>query len=172
MQGAIRYIRRITASWSQSSEVGEALFDFTLQQGSCADDKISSGGYRMSVLRTGILTLGIFALGFSSAWGDDEPATVSREELIPDLRDDDSDLTVQSGNLVVVPIPMSGPTLETGLILGEMYFHGQTEEQAKKQPASVTGGAGMYTSSDSKAAALVHQGYWKEDTWRWIICLV
>ncbi len=108
--------------------------------------------------------LGILAPGFSSAWADDEPATVFDEESIPDLRDDDSDLTVQSGNLVVVPIPMSGPTLETGLILGEMYFYGQTEEQAKKQLASVTGGAGMYTSSDSKAAALVHQGYWKEDT--------
>jgi len=63
------------------------------------------------------------------------------------LRDDGSDLTVQSGNLVIVPIPMSGPTLDSGLILGEMYFHGQTEEQAKKQPASVTGGAGMYNSS-------------------------
>ena len=120
----------------------------------------------MTFFRTGILVLGIFALGFSSAWADDEPAPVFDEGSIPDLRDDDSELTVQSGNLVVVPIPMSGPTLETGLILGEMYFHGQTEEQAKKQPASVTGGAGMYTSSDSKAAALVHQGYWKEDTWR------
>ena len=120
----------------------------------------------MTFYKTGILALGIFFLALSAAWADQEPATVSHEGLTPDLRDDGSDLTVQSGNLVVVPIPMSGPTLETGLVLGEMYFHAQTEEQAKTQPASVTGGAGMYTSSDSKAAALVHQGYWKGDSWR------
>ena len=120
----------------------------------------------MTVFKTVVLALGILTLSFSSVWAVDEPATVAHEGSTPDLRDDGSDLTVQSGNLVVVPIPMSGPTLDSGLILGEMYFHGQTEEQARKQPASVTGAAGMYTSSDSKALALVHQGYWKDDTWR------
>ena len=55
----------------------------------------------MTFFRTGILVLGIFALGFSSAWADDEPAPVFDEGSIPDLRDDDSELTVQSGNLVV-----------------------------------------------------------------------
>jgi len=120
----------------------------------------------MTVFKTVVLALGILTLSFSSVWAVDEPATVAHEGSTPDLRDDGSDLTVQSGNLVIVPIPMSGPTLDSGLILGEMYFHGQTEEQARKQPASVTGAAGMYTSSDSKALALVHQGYWKDDTWR------
>lgn len=105
-------------------------------------------------------------LALAPAWADEEQATVPHEGSTPNLRDDGSELTVQSGNLVIVPIPMSGPTLDSGLILGEMYFHAQTEEQADKQPASVTGAAGMYTSSDSKALALLHQGYWREDRWR------
>lgn len=99
----------------------------------------------------------------------DEEVTVARENDIPDLRGSDIPVGVEKGNLVVVPIPMSGPTLETGLILGEAYFHAQTEEEAKKQPASVTGAAGMYTGSDSKALAVAHQGYWKDDTWRFTV---
>lgn len=73
---------------------------------------------------------------------------------------------MQRGNFVVVPVPMSNPTLDTGLVLGAAYFYPQSEEQKKVQPASITAGAGMYTSNDSKAFALVQQNYWKNDKWR------
>jgi len=75
-------------------------------------------------------------------------------------------MKLQRGNFVVVPIPISDPTLDTGLIAGAAYFYPQTEEQRKAQPATVTGAAAMYTSNDSRAAAIVQQNYWRENRWR------
>ena len=92
--------------------------------------------------------------------------TDTRPGIAPDIRDDETRLKVQRGNLVVVPIPISNPTLNEGLVAGAAYFYPQTEEEAKRQPASVTAAAGMYTSNDSKAFALVQQNYWNQDKWR------
>jgi len=69
-------------------------------------------------------------------------------------------------NLLLVPIPMSSPTFGTGLILGGAYFYRQTEEQKNTQPASFTGAAVGYTSSDSWVAGVMQQNHWREDTWR------
>ena len=90
----------------------------------------------------------------------------TRPGIAPDIRDDETKLKVQRGNLVVVPIPISNPTLNEGLIVGAAYFYPQLEEEKKKQPASVTAAAGLYTDNDSKAFALVQQNYWKSNTWR------
>ena len=65
-----------------------------------------------------------------------------------------------------MPIPISNPTLDSGLVLGAAYFYPQTEAQKKLQPASVTAAAGMYTSNNSKAFGIAQQNYWKDDTWR------
>ena len=94
----------------------------------------------------------------------DDPVTDTRPSVAPDIRDDESKLKLQKGNFVVVPIPISTPTLDTGLIAGAAKFYGQTEEQSKTQPASVTGVAAMYTSNDSRAAAIVQQNYWRNDS--------
>jgi len=67
---------------------------------------------------------------------------------------------------VVVPIPISNPTLNEGLVVGAAYFYPQSEEEKKLQPASVTAAAGLYTSNDSRAFAVVQQNYWKEGRWR------
>lgn len=100
-----------------------------------------------------------------TAQADDE-AIDARPSIAPDIRDDDTDLKLQKGNFVVVPIPISNPTLDTGLVAGAAYFYGQNPEQQKAQPASVTAVAAMYTSNDSRAAAIVQQNYWREDRWR------
>lgn len=84
----------------------------------------------------------------------------------PDIREDELHLKAQKGNVVAVPIPMSNPTLDTGLIAGGAYFYGQTPDQKTSQPASVSGAAGMYTSNESWAFGLFHDAYWKGDTWR------
>lgn len=84
----------------------------------------------------------------------------------PDIREDELGLKAQKGNVVAVPIPMSNPTLDTGLIAGGAYFYGQSPEQKEKQPASVTGTAGMYTTNESWAFGVFHDAYWKNDTWR------
>jgi hypothetical protein len=61
---------------------------------------------------------------------------------------------------------MSSPTFGTGLILGGAYFYPQTESQKETQPASYTGAAGGYTSSESWFGGVMQQNYWKEDKWR------
>ena len=96
----------------------------------------------------------------------DQKSTTTGSDLTPDLREEDTKLKLQKGNLVVVPIPISNPTLGTGLVAGGAYFYPQTEEEKKSQPASLTAAAGFYTSNDSLAYALVQQNYWKKDTWR------
>jgi hypothetical protein len=69
-------------------------------------------------------------------------------------------------NWLVVPVPISDPTIGSGLVLGGAYFYPQTADQQASQPASVTGAGGFYTDSDSKAFAVGHQAYLKEDVWR------
>jgi len=96
----------------------------------------------------------------------EEGTADTRQGIAPDIREDDTKLKIQKGDTVIVPIPMSNPTLGTGLIVGGAYFYPQTEEQAKKQPASLTGAGAMYTSNDSRALVLAQQNYWKEDRWR------
>ncbi len=90
----------------------------------------------------------------------------TRPPIAPDIREDESSLKLRSGDFVVVPIPISNPTLDTGLVVGAAYFYPQTEEQKKVQPASLTAAGGMYTSNDSRAFALVQQNYWNNNTWR------
>jgi hypothetical protein len=95
-----------------------------------------------------------------------ESSTDTRPGIAPDIRQDETSLKIQRGDFVVVPIPISNPTLDTGLVAGAAYFYPQSEQQKALQPASVTGAAGMYTSNDSRAIVLVQQNYWKEDLWR------
>jgi len=90
----------------------------------------------------------------------------TRPGIAPDIREDESGLKVQRGNFVVVPIPISNPTLDSGLVVGGAYFYPQTEEQKKLQPASLTALGGLYTSNDSKALVIAQQNYWKDDRWR------
>jgi outer membrane protein assembly factor BamA len=95
-----------------------------------------------------------------------DAATDTRPGIAPDIRDDETDLKLQRGDFVVVPIPISNPTLHEGLVVGAAYFYPQSEEEKKLQPASVTAAAGLYTSNDSRAFALVQQNYWKDNKWR------
>ncbi len=95
-----------------------------------------------------------------------ESSTDTRPGVAPDIREDETGLKLQRGDFVVVPIPISNPTLDTGLVAGAAYFYPQSEQQKALQPASVTGAAVMYTNNDSKALVLVQQNYWKEDRWR------
>ena len=113
----------------------------------------------------------ILLLCASIAFAESEPddaTTVARQgsDLTPDLRNDDTNLKLQKGDIVVVPIPFSNPTLDTGLVVGGAYFYSQTEEEKRVQPASLTAAGGMYTSNDSYAFGIAQQNYWNDDTWR------
>jgi hypothetical protein len=88
-------------------------------------------------------------------------------DAIPDLQNTKSKRKIFGKSLIIVPIPMSSPTFGTGLILGGAYFHSQTEEEKKTQPASFTGAAAGYTSNKKSAfGGVVQQNYWGGDTWR------
>ena len=119
--------------------------------------------------RTG-LTLFLLCAGYSVCADESslsqESVTDTRPSVAPDIRDDETRLKFQKGDFVAVPIPISNPTLDTGLVVGAAYFYGQTEEQQKAQPASVTGIGAMYTNNESKALALFQQNYWRDDQWR------
>ena len=95
-----------------------------------------------------------------------DPKKDTRPPMAPDIREDETELKVQRGNFVAVPIPISNPTLNEGLIAGAAYFYPQTEEEKKVQPASLTGMGGMYTSNDSRALVVGHQSYWRNGNWR------
>lgn len=105
--------------------------------------------------------------GLSAHAAGTDPAVDTRPSaLTPDIRNDDSELKLQRGNTVVVPIPISNPTLGTGLVVGAAYFYGQTAEQQGQQPASLTAAGGLYTNNDSRALVLGQQNYWGSDRWR------
>ncbi len=88
---------------------------------------------------------------------------IAQSDTSSDPHADESTNKALARNFVVVPIPMSNPTLETGLVLGGAYFYPQSAEEAKIEPASVTAVGGMYTNQalhallveqDSQLAAL------------------
>ena len=113
-----------------------------------------------------IVTITCLSALFASAAIAQNEATDTRPGIAPDIREDETRLKLQRGDFVVVPIPISNPTLESGLVAGAAYFYPQSEEQKKQQPASVTAAGGLYTSNDSRAFALVQQNYWRDDRWR------
>jgi hypothetical protein len=102
----------------------------------------------------------------NSAVAAGDSAQNTRPGIAPDIREDETRLKLQRGDLVVVPIPISNPTLGSGLVAGAAYFYPQSEEQKKLQPASVTGAGALYTSNDSKAFAVVQQNFWRGNKWR------
>ena len=113
-----------------------------------------------------VIALGLVCIAPAACAQAGDSVADTRPSVAPDIREDESSLKLQKGNFVAVPIPISNPTLDSGLVAGAAYFYPQTEEQRKVQPASVTGGAAMYTSNDSRAAAVVQQNYWRDNRWR------
>lgn len=112
-----------------------------------------------------LLIFTVLACLCSPTFAQDEK-TDTRPGLAPDIREDETKFKVQKGNFIVVPIPISNPTLDSGLVVGGAYFYPQTEEQKKRQPASLTALGGLYTSNDSRAVVIAQQNYWKNDRWR------
>jgi len=89
-----------------------------------------------------------------------------QQGITPDLRSEGMPLTAKKGNFLVVPIPFSNPTLDSGLVLVGGYFHARTDQQKAVQPASATGVAYMKSSNGSYAYGVGNASYWNEDRWR------
>lgn len=90
------------------------------------------------------------------------------EENINDLTEDATEIAETApkmkGNFVVVPIPLSNPTIGTGLRLMAMYLHPKKNEHQTHN--STTGLMAMYTNTDSWMAGVFHDGYWQNGTYR------
>ncbi len=69
------------------------------------------------------------------------------------------------GNLVAVPIPVSNPTVGTGLQAVLMYLHPKRLDDSRS-PNANSGLAGMYTDTNSWLAGIFHDNYWAEDKYR------
>ncbi len=104
------------------------------------------------------------AMAQESVDTDDDVATAP--DSIPDVRGEKLKLKLEKRNWFIVPIPVSNPTTDTGLVVGGAYFYPQTEAEKKTQPPSVTGAAGYYSSNDSAAFGVAHQSYWSDNNWR------
>jgi len=125
----------------------------------------------MTDLRFHGLIFVVFIVLFApGVWADDSTETKIEDDSVqspfPDIRGEDLKLKLEKRNWVIVPIPVSNPTLDTGLVVGGAYFYPQTDAQEKVQPASVTGAAGFRSSNDSSALGIAHQSYFSEDKWR------
>jgi hypothetical protein len=72
---------------------------------------------------------------------------------------------MQDRRFVPVPIPISNPTLGTGLAVALLYLWPHKDD-GTISPTSISGVGGLYTSTDSWAAALFHQGYYLQDKLR------
>jgi len=67
------------------------------------------------------------------------------------------------GNFVAVPVPISNPTLGTGLQVVLLYLHPQRNDS---QSINATSGLlGLYTNSESWVAGIFHDDYWAGDTY-------
>ena len=63
---------------------------------------------------------------------------------------------------VPVPIPISNPTIGSGLAAALLYLHSK-DHSDPKQPTSTTGLLGMVTNTDSWAVGAFHDGFYLQD---------
>ena len=97
---------------------------------------------------------------------DDALSDSSGPAAKPEAKEGDVVPAASAGATVVVPIPQSNPTLGTGLAVLGMYYHSQTAEEARVQPASLTQAFGLATSNGTRIAGVGHKQYWSADDWR------
>lgn len=146
---------------------GRRVFQKPAGPSYCAPDSVFANTVVKNIVQKLPLIISS-GLAMNAVYGTSYTTAVPDIQLdeVPDLREEESRLKLQKGDFVIVPIPISDPTLGSGLVLGGAYFYPQTEAQAAVQPASLTGVAGLYTSNDSYAFGVGQQNYWDEDRWR------
>jgi len=85
-------------------------------------------------------------------------------DVVDDFFDDGHDAEVvaedEKGQWVPVPIPVSNPTVGTGLQAVLLYLHPRSNDA---QHNTTSGIMGMYTDSESWATGIFHDDYWLND---------
>jgi outer membrane protein assembly factor BamA len=102
----------------------------------------------------------VAALMLSAGAAADGPEPISRSGEI--AISPDEGIRVANTDLVIAPIPLSNPTIGSGLAVAAMYLYSLDPES----PSSLTGAGGGYTDSDSWAAGLTQRTYLQGDRYR------
>ncbi|MCL1142403.1 BamA/TamA family outer membrane protein [Shewanella gaetbuli] len=120
------------------------------------------------VLAAGTSSFSLMSLAKDSPQDNTSQAseTAGKKSFIPNIKDNDTAVTVSKGNYVAAPIPFSNPTIDSGLAGVFGYFYPQDAHQKANQPPSVTGIGAMYSSNKSYAAAVGHASYWDDNNWQ------
>jgi len=90
------------------------------------------------------------------------------DQEIIDKKDDVVDavtVTKRKQGFLAVPIPISDPTVGTGLGAVALYMHPQRGDDTVSKTAT-TGVFGMYTNTESWLVGIGHDDYWAEDRFR------
>lgn len=109
-----------------------------------------------------LFIMGLLALTFQAKATDDTEAFVEsteRSQLTPNI---------DKGNWVIAPIPVSNPTLGTGLQLAALYLH-PSRGKSDSSPNATSGLGVMYTDNDSWFAGLFHKTYLYDDRLRLMV---
>lgn len=93
------------------------------------------------------------------------PSRAAVEDEFVELTEKAQDIKAKEtrfkGTWLTVPIPISNPTVGSGLQAAILYLHPK-ESENPEVPNSTSGIAGMYTDSESWFAGGFHDGSWKE----------
>jgi|LGOV01.1.fsa_nt_gb hypothetical protein len=90
------------------------------------------------------------------------------DRVILDKTDDAVDagaIIKRKQGFLAVPIPISDPTVGTGLGAVALYLHPQRGDDTIS-PGATSALFGMYTDTDSWAVGLAHSDYWSENKYR------
>ena len=92
-------------------------------------------------------------------------------ELTEKMHDIKAKETRLKGTWLTVPIPVSNPTVGSGLQAAILYLHPK-ESENPEVPNSTSGIGGMYTDSESWYVGGFHDGSWKEGKMRYRAAIV
>lgn len=86
------------------------------------------------------------------------------DEITTDAEEESGSFLKKDWRFVPVPIPISNPTIGTGLAVAGLYLHPQKESASSQ--TTLSGLLGMYTSTDSWATGIFHDGFYFDDKTR------
>jgi outer membrane protein assembly factor BamA len=90
------------------------------------------------------------------------PVTFAREEAVEDRSANKESKEKDSRDFVIMPIPISNPTIGTGLAAAAMYLYKIDEAS----PTSNTMAGALYTDTESWAAGVAQTTHFKADRYR------
>lgn len=73
---------------------------------------------------------------------------------------------LSAGQFLAVPIPVSNPTIGTGLQVALLYLHPEAPDSGNDTPNGTTGIGAMYTDTESSVYGLFHDDYLFDDKLR------